>query len=103
MPTQTVTVTPPATMPDATRAQVIGYVRELLPTNVQDFLATAEVEGSRTTEVSVADGVWTVQNTFTDAAASEYKTLTAGVSQTVKDTMTGNGWAISFSPETADL
>ena len=103
MPTQTVTVTPPALMPDATRAQVMGYVRELLPTAVTDFLATAEAEGTRTTEVSVADGVYTIQNTFSAAAAAEYKTLMADVSQTVKDTMTSNGWTITFSPETADL
>lgn len=100
MPTQTVTFTPASTM---TQSEAMLHIRGLLPSTVIDFLDGAMAQGNWSRTIAESGGTYTVTNTFTDAAAAEYRTLMADVSAGVKTSLTNSGWTISFSPETADL
>ena len=97
---QTVTITPPFPV---TPSEAMGYVRNLLPANVLSFLNDAEIAGTRTTSVSINGNIITVTNEWDEAAAQEYKTLMADVSDNVIAEMNTNGWTIEFTPLTKDL
>lgn len=100
MPTQTVTFTPANSLGESSS---MLHIRSLLPSDVVSFLDQELSAGNITRLVEENNGTFTVTNTFTDAAASEYKTLMNGVSEHVKTSLANDGWTISFSPETADL
>lgn len=100
MPTQTVTFTPANSLSESSS---MLHIRSLLPSNVVSFLDQELSAGNITRLVEENNGTFTVTNTFTDAAALEYKTLMNGVSENIKTSLANDGWTISFSPETADL
>lgn len=100
MVTQTVTFTPPAGTDGAT---AVNAIRNLLPTPVIDFLNASDVAGTRTSTLTESSGTFTMTTQWDTSIIAEYKGMMANVSQGVKDSLAGQGWTISFSPETADL
>lgn len=100
MPSQTVVFTPSTTM---TQSEAMLHIRNLLPIEVTSFLDSAANNGSRSTTITESNGTFTVTNTFTDIAATQYKNLMANVSEGVKTQLANDGWTIAFTPETADL
>lgn len=100
MKTQTVTFTPSSTM---NQEEALGHIRALLPDDVNFFLRFSMINGDWSREISETNGTYTIVNTFTDEAATEYRDLMAGVSEAVKSQLATDGWSITFTPETADL
>lgn len=100
MPTQTVVFTPPT---DIATDNAIAHIAGYLPNNVLSFLNEQTKNGGRITTTSVDSGTHTIVTHWSDEAASQYTTLMADVSASVKESLSTDGWTISFSPETADL
>lgn len=98
MPTQTVTFTPPTTM---TADDAMAYIASKLPSAVIEHLNQTELDGTRTTTISQDGNQVTVTTTYTDSAASQYVNLMQN--STAKSDLLGEGWSMSFNPETADL
>ena len=97
---QTVTFTPPTEM---TTDNAIAHIAGYLPDNVLSFLNEQTLNGGRTTTTSIESGTHTIVTQWSDEAATQYTTLMASVSASVKSSLSTDGWTISFSPETADL
>ena len=100
MKTQTVVMTPNA---ELTAKQALEHIAFLLPAEVLYHLSVSMDIGDRSTEISTNGNTHTVTTTWQDSAAEEYKIMMDGVSEVVKAQLISEGWAITFTPETADL
>tara|TARA_B110000503_G_scaffold137589_1_gene222071 strand:- start:3676 stop:3978 length:303 start_codon:yes stop_codon:yes gene_type:complete len=100
MTTQTVVITPSTEMSSSAS---IDYIASLLPTAVINHLATT-AGVTRTVSTSSNGNTHTIVTTWSDDTDKEtFKTLMADVSSGVISTLESEGWAISFTPLTADL
>ena len=100
MKTQTVVFTPPTSM---TASEALSNIGARLPDDVRNHMNITASFGQRTTSVTNDGNTYTIVTEWDDTAAATYKDLMASVSGGVKSDLISEGWAITFTPETADL